>query len=178
MSAFDQALALTLRFEGGHSLDPADPGKETYCGISRARHPDWPGFRLIDAHRAGPGFPACLGAVPGLAQAVRDFYRREFWEPLRLDEPMPERLAALLFDTAVHCGRGRVVRWLQTALGVTADGVVGPATVAALERADMEDLRVGIIESRRVHYASLGPWADRFRAGWENRVAALEKALA
>jgi lysozyme family protein len=40
MTAFDKALALVLRHEGGLVDDPRDPGGLTNCGISQRAYPD------------------------------------------------------------------------------------------------------------------------------------------
>jgi lysozyme family protein len=45
-------------------------------------------------------------------------------------------LGEIVIDYAVHSGLVRAVKAMQTALGVTADGAIGPLTTAALHRAD------------------------------------------
>jgi lysozyme family protein len=179
MNGFEQALALTLRFEGGYANDPSDPGGETYCGIARNRSRDWIGWLAVDALKGEPDFPRCLARDQLLQSDVRDFYRKRFWLRLACDQ-MPDSLASVVFDTAVHCGPERAARWFQAALSVEPDGVVGPKTLEAARDypAGPKGLARAVIEQRRIHYAVLGPWADRFRKGWENRVSELETLLA
>jgi hypothetical protein len=48
---FDKAFEQIKRYEGGYGNDPSDAGGETYCGISRISHPNWPGWQFIDQNR-------------------------------------------------------------------------------------------------------------------------------
>ncbi len=51
---------------------------------------------------------------------------------MRGDE-LPAGIDYVLFDGAVNSGPVQSVKWLQRALGVRVDGVMGEATVAAAE---------------------------------------------
>jgi lysozyme family protein len=85
---------------------------------------------------------------------------------------MPLPLAIVMFDAAVNNGVGRAVRWLQGALGVPEDGVIGPQTRAALQAAD-HALVMHEVHARRIHHmASLQNWGT-FGLGWSRRLAAL-----
>lgn len=126
ISTFDRAFAIVLGHEGGYTADPMDPGnwtggapgrgecRGTNWGISAASYPDLP-IRTL---------------TPDQARAI---YRRDYWDRVRGDR-LPPSLALLVFDAAVNCGAGRAARWLQGALGVAQDGVVGEITIAALAR--------------------------------------------
>lgn len=72
------------------------------------------------------------------AQAV-DIYRRDFWQRVRGDE-LPREVAFQALDAAVNHGIGNAVRWMQRAAGVADDGVIGPVTLAAVQRAQPADL--------------------------------------
>lgn len=170
-NSFDRALKFVLRWEGGYSHDEADPGGETYCGISRVNHPDWPGWAKVDSGYAVEKM--------GLEDDVRDFYRTEFWTPLRSDD-MPDNVAVVCFDTAVNCGKGRAARWLQEAVGVVQDGSVGPKTTAAVNAAPGEAIR-GLFASRADHYVLIvakNPALRKFLRGWDNRLNALRQEVA
>ena len=47
---FTHAYKSTLRNEGGYRLHtlPGDSGGQTYAGIARHRHPNWPGWIATD----------------------------------------------------------------------------------------------------------------------------------
>jgi len=180
MSAFDRALRFTLSWEGGYSRTPGDKGGETYCGISRVMHPDWEGWHALEATKQLP----TLVQHDLLMTDVEDFYRTEFWEPLRCDD-MPERLALVMFDGAVNCGCTRAAKWLQSTLMVGADGKIGPRTLEAVHDHDMRgegDYLVGeVLDAREAHYTLLiakDATQEKFRKGWFNRTAALRKEVA
>ena len=83
-------------------------------------------------------------------------------------------LLHLLVDAGVHSGPKRAVQWLQSALGVTADGVIGPKTRAALAAADQGVLYGKVLGQRLRHLARLithDPKQSAFAAGWMNRMA-------
>jgi hypothetical protein len=66
--------------------------------------------------------------TPGQASAA---YRQWFWADIRGDD-LPPGLDLVLFDYAVNSGPGRPIRALQGLLGVEADGVFGPRTLAGM----------------------------------------------
>ena len=146
---FERCLAHVLASEGGYVNDPVDPGGETNMGISKRSYPK-EDIRNMTRARAA------------------QIYRRDFWDPVRGDD-LPPGLDLVAFDGAVNSGVSRGARWLQQALGVTADGKVGPQTLAAARQAHPEavidracDLRMGFLRG-------LPTWS-RFGKGWSSRV--------
>ena len=135
---YQKEAAHLLDIEGGYVNDPTDRGGETYAGISRRHHPNWPGWEYIDAqiHPIGKGT-----RFHGINEMVLDFYRAEYWTPSGASELAPEH-AREVFGQAVHSGVHRAVRTLQLALNVLngnaerwpdtrPDGVWGNQTMAA-----------------------------------------------
>lgn len=202
MSYFPQALALTLAHEGGYVNDPADRGGETYRGISRKYHPDWPGWERIDVHvRAGRPRPYGTGELGppnghqwhadlALEALVEAFYRLRFWTPIGGDALNDLALACSLFDCAVNLGVKKAVSFLQRALNVLSkngalsgylqqDWDYGPATGRALKAqlaAKGSAALVKAIDGMRInHYMNLidhDPAQGRFAHGWLARVGA------
>jgi lysozyme family protein len=80
-----------------------------------------------------------------------------------------------VFDAAVNSGPAQATRWLQRALGVTADGVIGPQTMAAAYAHSHETLRLSILAQRLRFMASLKNWPS-FSRGWAIRIADLMEA--
>jgi len=89
---FNLALAFTLRWEGGFSDDPYDPGGQTKYGISKAAYPD------VDIKSLTKEEAALL-------------YKKDYWDKAGC-EKMEKKLAIAVFDTAVNCGVGRARSWL------------------------------------------------------------------
>jgi lysozyme family protein len=130
MQAFDDAIARLGQIEGGYTNDPADSGGETNFGITLATAR---AFGYYDPMRTMP------------REVAVHIYRKRYWDALSLDNValLAPDLAGELFDSAVNCGPDTAGKWLQRSLNVlnqegalypdvTADGRVGPLTVAAL----------------------------------------------
>jgi len=107
------------------------------------------------------------------AQAI---YEKDFWKAAGCAD-LPPRLAFAVFDTAVNNGVMRATRFLQLAVGAAEDGIYGPATRAAVERAvagDPDDLTLAQeLHARRIHFmAGLSGWSA-YGLGWARRLAAI-----
>ena len=150
MGMFDYFIERVLTHEGGYVNDPRDPGQETRWGISKRAYPQ------VDIRNLTR------------AQAV-DIYRRDFWQRVRGDE-LPREFAFQALDAAVNHGIGNAVRWIQRAAGVADDGVIGPVTLAAVQRAQAADLVLRFNAERLRFYAKLTTFST-FGRGWVNRVA-------
>jgi lysozyme family protein len=165
MTVFERAFAVVVGEEGGWSAEPADPG-------------DWTGGVVGQGRLRGTKFGISAGAYPTLdiaaltladAQAI---YKRDYWDRVRGDD-LPPPLALLVFDAAVNNGVGHAARWLQTAAGVTADGVIGPATLAAVAAAGGGAALCGEFMARRLTFMAALPTWRVFGLGWARRLCAL-----
>lgn len=158
MQLFDFALDLVLEHEGGYVNDPQDPGGETIYGISRRAHPE-----------------AWRNGVPSKDQAA-EIYRNDYWLAADCPELQPA-VAVFLFDTAVNVGVRQSIRLLQRALRVTDDGILGPITRGAANKADPAQLVPRLAAERLAHYAALSTW-QRFGRGWSKRTVQVAMACA
>lgn len=151
--AFDRAMSWILAAEGNYSNDPKDPGGETRWGISK---------------RAFPG--------EDIANLTRDraeqLYREHYWKTCRCDE-LPEPIALAVFDAAVNQGPGVGIRLLQKALGLTADGAIGPATIDAARTRPIQGTLTDFICRRFDRYFDL-EGASVFLRGWTRRLFRLQ----
>jgi lysozyme family protein len=73
----------------------------------------------------------------------------------------------MVFDTAVNMGVGTAARMLQMAAGVTVDGEIGPATIAA---AGADGVLDAFRDARIAHYQGLAGFPT-YGKGWLDRVA-------
>jgi lysozyme family protein len=78
-----------------------------------------------------------------------------------------------VFDFAVNAGPGRSAKILQTAIGVPADGGIGPITLAAVNAQEPDVLIEKFSQAKEDFYRSLNTF-DTFGKGWLNRVAAVK----
>jgi lysozyme family protein len=148
--SFDSLIDRVLSHEGGYVNDPRDPGGETKFGIAKRSYP------LLDIKNLTR------------SQAV-EIYRRDFWQRVNGDS-LPPFVAFQVLDAAVNHGIGNAVRWLQRAVGVADDGVIGPITMAAVKRMDAADLVLQFNAERLEFYTKLSTW-DAFGRGWARRLA-------
>ena len=159
-AAFERAVEIVLAHEGGLVDDPADPGGITNCGVSLRSYPQLgaAGIRALTPDQA------------------KEIYRRDWWLRCGWDE-LPAPIAAKLLDIGVNIGAEAVHRALQRALRATGatvgeDGVLGPATRAAVAKADATALLVAFRSEVAGHYrviAALHPPEQRFLQGWLTR---------
>ncbi len=153
---FDQAFHTLLGSEGGFVDHPADPGGATMWGVTE---------RVARAN----GYTGSMRALP--VDVAKAIYRREYWDAVKADE-MPDAVRYALFDGAVNSGVSQSVKWLQRALGVTADGVIGPKTIAAAKAANGDRLKSAMLGARLQFMTDLATWPS-FGKGWARRIASL-----
>ncbi|NJL20740.1 MAG: hypothetical protein HC895_07915 [Leptolyngbyaceae cyanobacterium SM1_3_5] len=102
---------------------------------------------------------------------VNEIYRDMYWKPAQCDAKQ-RALAIVHFDTAVNFGVGGSTIFLQEALGIAADGAYGPATRAALARANVAQTAQRYCQARidyRYRRVQQSPSQRVFLAGWLNR---------
>ena len=159
---FEQCLALVLKSEGGFVNNPKDPGGMTNLGVTKRIWEDYVGHTVDEA------------AMKALGPAdVTPLYKKNYWDKIHGDQ-LPAGVDYACFDLAVNSGVGRAAKILQQAVGVSADGVIGPATLDAIEKANHRDLATEICDLRLNFLQSLPTWAT-FGKGWGRRVAEVEK---
>ena len=128
MKSVEQIATEIVAREGGFVNDPDDPGGATNFGVTIHT------LRRLRAPR-----PVSIADVRALtrAEAVQIYIEHYFHAP-RIDA-LPQPLWATVFDMQVNAGANavRILQRLLAEMGepVVADGVIGPQTVAATDRA-------------------------------------------
>lgn len=175
MTRFDLCLELVLGHEGGFTANKADRGGATNFGVTQAVYDDW---------RIGQGFGR--QPVSGISgDEVRSIYMSRYWLLGKCDL-MPAPLDYCHFDGAVQHGVGQAAKFLQRALGVEADGAIGPKTLAAVQEeaaaGRIDDICSDILDQREEFYERLvarDPSQKAFIKGWHARIAGVRgKVLA
>lgn len=163
---FDASLSHVLESEGGYSNDPVDHGGETNFGVTKVSWAEYLG-RTVQP-----------GEMRKLSKAViTPYYRTQYWDKCRCDE-LPAGLDYAVFDFAVNAGPGRAAKFLQRAVGAVDDGVLGPATMAAVAKTDPKAALDHFSLAKWNFYKGLverDPTQKRFINGWLNRVGSVEK---
>lgn len=165
MAEFINAYEKMIRNEGGYKLHivRGDRGGQTYAGISRNHHPQWPGWRHIDNND--------LDNLE-LTQRVREFYRKHFWDRIDGDQINDQSIAHTLFDFAVNAGCRTAVKLAQLVLGATPDGIVGPQTLEKLNQIDGDAFSIRYCLAKVARYAEIvnrDRSQAKFLLGWINR---------
>jgi lysozyme family protein len=175
---FDQCFEHLIGIEGSYVNDPRDSGGETNWGVN-----------VAVARKCG-----YVGEMRDMTiQVAKAIYKAEYWNKAGCDavsQTMP-KLAAEIFDSAVNCGVGATVKWLQTCINVfnnrqsfykdiSVDGAFGSGTYDALRelrsrRPDAETLMLTAMNCLQgAHYINLCVAREKDEAfvyGWfKNRV--------
>lgn len=159
---FQRALRLVLKHEGGYVNHPDDPGGATNKGIT------------IATYRQFVKPNATIADLKAISDAdVARVYKLQYWAKVQGDR-LPDGLDYAVFDFAVNSGPGRAAQFLQDVLGVTADGQIGPETLAAASR-DPAKAIANLCDKRLAWLKGLKTWPT-FGKGWAARVKAVKAA--
>ena len=159
---FEESLAHVLKHEGGYVDHPKDPGGATNLGCTKKVWEEWVGHEVTKDD------------IKALTIAdVSPLYKARYWDKCRCDD-LPRGVDFAVFDLAINSGVGRASKLLQRAVGVAADGAIGPATLAAVADANPRELATKICELRLAFLQALPTW-ETFGKGWGRRVKETEK---
>lgn len=151
---FDEAFYRLMEHEGGYSNHPSDPGGETMWGIT-LRVARENGYR---------------GAMKDLSvDTAKIIAKKKYWDAVQADN-LPEDIRYAMFDAAYNSGPPQTIKWLQRAVEVADDGILGPQTKKAL--ANVEGLKMKIIGQRLDFLTRLPTWVA-FGKGWARRLATI-----
>lgn len=152
---FEIAVSLILKLEGGLVDHPRDPGGITNHGISLRAHPyiGREGIKTLTKDKA------------------KKIYFKHYWEPIKGDH-LPPELAVCVFDGAVNQGVVASAKILQSVVGATVDGVIGPKTLSAVTAnyyLKGNDLILDFMSQRMMRYVRTDGFGE-FGRGWTKRV--------
>lgn len=92
-----------------------------------------------------------------------------YWDRVYGDEINSQSIAELLMESAYMSGVKRSIQRLQKLIGVTADGIMGPNTVKAINQANPKNLFELMKASREAFYRNIvaaDPTQEEFLKGW------------
>ncbi|MFM0102007.1 glycosyl hydrolase 108 family protein [Paraburkholderia rhynchosiae] len=152
MTSFDDAFEALIGNEGRYVDNPKDPGGATCWGVTE---------RVARAS----GYAGPMTDLP--RDTAKAIAKKLYWDPLHLDEFDP-RVAFQVFDA--NYNGGHCVIWLQGAAGAHVDGLIGPATIAAVQAVDPLKFILRWNALRLRYFTSLKTFST-FGKGWANRIA-------
>ncbi len=148
MGEFIRCIDYILAEEGGLSNHRQDPGGLTRYGISQRSYPHVDIANLTIQQASG-------------------IYLNDYWNPIR-GHLLPHGLDLLVFDCAVNQGSTTAAILLQTALGIKADGSIGPITITRASQA-MPDVLITFATERALRY-EMNRNEQTFGRGWYRRL--------
>lgn len=168
----DVIIERILAREGGYVDHPSDRGGPTKYGITRDTLESWRGIALT-------------------AQDVAQLPRDEAKEILRyryivqpgFDHLDDDRLRAVVVDAGVHSGPRQATLFLQRALDVEDDGLLGPVTLKAANGLDPSGVAHAVVRllAQRMRFlvnlVVKDPTQLAFLSGWTERVMAQMEAV-
>lgn len=154
---YQKCLDMILHHEGGYVNHPKDPGGETNLGVTKRVYEDFGGTKDMKDLTV---------------EDVAPIYEKNYWGRMKCDE-IPSGLDLCVFDFGVNAGTGRSAKFLQTMIGTTADGGIGPNTLSKLadyvDENGIEDTIKNFQAERQSYYEGLGTF-ETFGKGWTRRV--------
>lgn len=170
MANIDNLAPFILRWEGGFVNDPVDKGGATNMGVTIGT------WRSVGYDKDGDGdIDVDDLRILTREDVIERVLRPHYWNRWRADEIHNQSVANILVDWVWASG-AHGIRRPQRILGVTADGIVGPKTLAAVNSMDPMELHFRIKNDRIKFIDEIcqrDPSQERFRKGWLNRINAL-----
>lgn len=164
-----EALMFTLKWEGGYTNHPLDPGGATNFGVIQSRY---------NQYREDKG----LARQPVKNITVAEYteiYDKYYWDPVRA-QYVDGTLGLTLFDTAVNLGVGGCISRLQASLKVPVTGKWTQAISDKIHSSDQLEVALNICRLRiakRHDRVKKVPSQVVFLRGWLNRDNALIKKV-
>lgn len=145
----------------GYAKIAGDKGGDTMVGVT------------LDTYRSRFGKERTVEDLKKMSWCEwRSIMKGMFWDKMQADQIENQSQAEQMVDWLINAGTGKVKN-IQRVLGVVADGIVGPKTLAAINGADQKALFNKVQSARKAWYESLiaaNPSYEKFRRGWLRRV--------
>lgn len=169
MANSSKLVPFILQWEGGFVNDPDDLGGATNKGITIGTFTEY-------KKRKGQKAPT-VDDLKNISDAEwHDVFKSLYWDRWRADEIKNQSVANILVDWVWASGVHGIKR-PQKLLGVAADGLVGPKTIAAINAADPKKLFDAIKADREKFIDEIckaRPKNEKYRRGWMNRINAIK----
>lgn len=166
MAQCEILLPFILSWEGGFVDDPDDHGGATNQGVTIST------WRKVGYDKDGD---ADIDVDDLRLLTVDDVYHQvlkpHYWNRCRADKINSQAIANILVDWVWASGAW-AIKYTQQILGLQADGIVGPKTLAAINEANPETLFNDIWSRRERHFRACAaqPGQAKFLKGWLRRL--------
>lgn len=170
-------IDMVLTHEGGYAFVDGDTGQETYRGISRKYHPNWEGWKQVDANK--PLKHNQIIKNETLENNVRQFYNKYYYTPMKIHKINNLMISGHVFCHGVNAGKATAIKLLQKAINkvyavsIAVDGIIGNQTLTYANGDKQNEVANELINQRNEYYRNLvakKPSQKKFLNGWLNRV--------
>lgn len=184
MASMDKVFDIMLELEFNSPANALHTNKTetgyTFMGIYQKAHPHLGMWKKVDEavakHSKLSDASIELYSNVVLLDEVKMFYKKNFWDRMRLDEIQEQHKANEMFVFGVNAGCGRSVRLAQIIVGTVADGLIGPNTIKAINAYDADEFDREFDEEEIKYYEAIvqnNPEKKIFLNGWKNRAKAV-----
>lgn len=153
------------KFEGGWANDLDDSGGCTMSGVT------------IGTYRRFYGrYKTCENLKHITEEEWMHVFKAGYWDPWRADDIENQSIAQICVQMGWGSGVKTAIRKVQAFLGVTADGIVGPITLDALNSGDHRKTFEALKEMRKNWLIQIAKRGNnkKFLDGWLRRLDSIQ----
>jgi len=165
MAEIKKLSPIVAKWEAGFVNDPTDKGGATNMGITIGT------WRQIGYDKTGDGI-IDIKDIRALDEHDFSAVLKIYWNRWQANRLINQSVANLLVDWVFTSGSWGI-KIPQRILGLKEDGVVGPATLKAVNSVNQKELFEKIFEARKNFFIDIvknNPSQKRFIKGWLNRL--------
>lgn len=170
MADVNKLVPHILKFEGGYVNDPDDLGGATCKGVCYRT------YKLYCSRKKRP-VPTIEDLKRISDEEFAYILKSMYWDACRADKIESQSVANAIVDWAWNSGTVTASKEVQKILGVTADGIIGNITLAAINSRSPLPLFGAIQEARKAYIDKIcvsRPANRKFMKGWFRRVESLK----
>lgn len=161
MADYKKMIPWIKKWEGGWSDDPDDNGGATMQGVTLA------------TFRRYYGEDKTKQDLRNITEEQwAHIFKTGYWDKMKADYIENQSIAELCVQMAWGSGPVTAAKKIQMKLGVAADGIIGPVTLAKINAKPQRDVFVKLWEMRRFWLIDIGKRGNnsKFVKGWLRRL--------